>query len=107
MLIKLKKMIPLKDEKEENNKTYNAEDTSLLLSNDLYQDTDIKATGNEEQASVDASATGHAEMGGYGAVAPNNLGGYGAAPNDLGGRIWVVMVLQTSTWEDTVAVLQP
>ena len=24
---------------------------------------------------MDASATGHAEMGGYGAVAPNNLGG--------------------------------
>ena len=82
---KIKKDDPLKDEKEENNKTYNEEDTSLILSNDIYQDTDVKATGNKEQAGVDASATGHVEMGGYGAVAPNNLGGYGAAPKDLGG----------------------
>ena len=82
---KIKKDDPLKAEKEENNKTYNEEDTSLILSNDIYQDTDVNATGSKEQASVDASATGHAEMGGYGAVAPNNLGGYGAAPTGLGG----------------------
>ena len=82
---KIKKDDPLKAEKEENNKTYNEEDTSLILSNDIYQDTDVNATGSKEQAGVDASATGHAEMGGYGAVAPNNLGGYGAAPTGLGG----------------------
>ena len=81
---KLKKDDPLKDEKEEN-KPYNEEETSLILSDDLYQDTEPKAANNKEQVGMGASGTGNAEMGGYGAPEPENLGGYGVIPNDLGG----------------------